>query len=166
MSNGNEQDDVVDFGEIVDQEAEKMIFEKNHQRTVALSELWLDTMVEKIVESDAPDDRKLEMMFVMSTNAILDLLMGSQPEEVSLLVAKNVDEYLRVALVNRRYGTDLMQSFQDEFFSKHGDDFETEEDLDRLLGTFDENWWNTKRDELEGLTPNKAVRKISEEYGI
>ena len=166
MTNGNDQGDVVNLGEVIDQEAEKMIFDKNHERTFALSDLWMETIQEKIDESDAPEEKKLEMMFVMTTNAILDMVMGSQPEEISLLIAKNLDEYLRVALVNRKYDASLMQSFQEEFFEKHGSEFESEDELDRALETFDANWWNTKRDDLNGLTPNRAVKEISEEYGI
>jgi hypothetical protein len=166
MGNDNGEGDVVEFGEVIDQEAEKLIFEKNHERTIALGDLWLNLMSEKIMESDAPVEKKLEMMFVMTTNSLLDLMMGSQPEEVSLLIAKNLDEYLRVALVNKKYDTNLMQSFQDEFFESHGEEFETEDDLDRALETFDANWWNTKRDELGGTTPNRAVKEISEEFKI
>jgi hypothetical protein len=166
MNGNDEQGDVVDFGEIVDQEAEKMIFEKNHERTVALGDLWLPLMNEKVMESDAPVEKKLEIMFVMATNSLLDLIMGSQPGEVALLVAKNMDEYLRVALVNHKYGTDLMKVFQDEFFSEHGCEFETEDDLDRALETFETNWWNTKREELENKSPNRAVKEITKEYNL
>lgn len=162
----NGQGDVVEFGEMLDQEAEKLIFEKNHERTIALGELWLSFMSEKIMEVDAPDDKKMEMMFVMATNSLLDLLLGSQPGEVALLVAKNLDEYLRVALVNRKYGSDLMKSFQDEFFAEYGSEFETEDELDRALETFETNWWNTKRSELKNKSPNRAVKEVSEEYNL
>jgi hypothetical protein len=102
----------------------------------------------------------------MATNSLLDLIMGSQPGEVALLVAKNLDEYLRIALVNRKYGTDLMKVFQDEFFKEHGSEFETEEELDCALETFETNWWNTKREELENKSPNRAVKEITEEYNL
>jgi hypothetical protein len=166
MNENDGQEDVVDFGEIVDQEAEKIIFEKNHERTVALGDLWLSLMNEKVMESDAPLEKKLEIMFVMATNSLLDIIMGSQPSEVALLVAKNLDEYLRIALVNRKYGTDLMKVFQDEFFEEYGSEFETEDELDCVLETFETNWWNTKREELENKSPNRAVKEITEEYNL
>ncbi len=51
-----------------------------------------------------------------------------------------------------------MQSFQDGFFDKHENEFETEGELDLALESFDGNWWNTKRDELNGPTLNRVVR--------
>ncbi|MFP4546334.1 MAG: hypothetical protein ACLFPN_05735 [Methanomassiliicoccales archaeon] len=159
-------DEVIDFGEMLDEEAEKMIFDKNHARTVALSELWLSEMEQKIQESDIPPERRYEMMFYLLTNSLFDLVMGVIPEEVSLMVARNLDEYLKVTLVNAKYGTDLMQDFQKEFMEEHGSQFETEEELDQKLETFEANWWHTKREDLGGKTPSKAAKEMAEEYGL
>lgn len=164
MNNGEEE--ILDFEEVLEREVEKLLFEKNHARTAALSDLWLDLFVEKIMQMEAPEEKKLEIMFMMLTNSLLDMVFGVVPENIVLEVAKSIDEFLKIALVNKKYGTDLMSDFRNEFIEREGKDFDSEEQLDKALERFELEWFNTKRESLENRTPRRALKEMGEKYNL
>jgi hypothetical protein len=69
-------------------------------------------------------------------------------------------------MVNHQYGVDLLKTFRDDFAAKEGDNFPTEEKLIAALSKFEEEWWNTPRDDLNGKTPNDALEEMSEKYSL
>jgi len=164
--NRGEEGEIVDFEDVLQREVEKLLFEKNHARTVALSNLWLDMFVHKIMQMEAPEEKKLEIMFMMLTNSLLDMMFGVVPENIAVEVATSVDEFLKVALVNKKYGTDLMSDFRNEFFDTEGKEFDTEEQLNKALERFEQEWFNTKRESLENKTPRRALKEIGEKYSL
>jgi len=161
-----EKDEVLDFGEILDRKAEQILFGSNPNRVRALREIWFSEMIEAIDAVDAPEEGKRELLFMAVSNSILDMVMDIVPPEFALAFARNLDEYLKVALVNKEYGTDLMRRFQEDFVEERGTDFSTQEELDNAVEVFQEEWWNTAREELGGKSPNRVIKEIGNRYDL
>jgi hypothetical protein len=146
--------------------AEEVIFGKNQNRTYALRDVWFSSLLEVINDKSVPKESREEMLFLTLTNALLDMTMDVVPEEMALAYARNLDDYLTVTMVNHQYGVDLLKTFRDDFAAKEGDNFPTEEKLIAALSKFEEEWWNTPRDDLNGKTPNDALEEMSEKYSL
>lgn len=159
-------DEVIDFGEILDKKAEEILFGKNNNRAAALRELWFKDIQEMIEGMEAPEDKRHEIIFLAASNSVLDMVLDIIPPDLALTLARNIDEFLKVTLVNREFGTDLMRQFQEDFAEEKGTDFASQEELDEVAGVFEEKWWNTPLAELGGKSPNRVMKEIGERYGI
>jgi len=145
---------------------EEELFAKNANRSFALFELWYEDLNKSVEEQVAPDVKKREMLFLTLSNAMMDMVMDILPEDLAAVVAENIDDYLAVTLVNKKYGIDLLKKFQEEFIAKQGDKFEDQEKLEKALNEFQEKYWTTKRKDLKNKTPNQAVEEALSEYEL
>lgn len=152
--------------EDLDSIAESVIFGKNQNRTYALRDVWFPSLMEVINDKSVPEESRTEMLFLTLTNALLDMTMDVVPEDMALTYARNLDDYITVTIVNSKYGVDLLKTFREDFKRKEGENFATEEKLVAALSKFEEEWWSTPRDDLEGKTPNDAVEEMAEKYGL
>ncbi|NLK26446.1 MAG: hypothetical protein GX307_07740 [Euryarchaeota archaeon] len=152
--------------EDLDSIAEGYIFGKNQARAYALREVWYPGLKEVIADPEVPEDAQAEIMFLALSNALLDMLMDVVPKEMALTFARNLDDYLAVTLVNNEYGVDLLKSFQEEFTETMGSDFPTEDKLMAALQSFEEEWWETPRDELDNKSPNQALEDMAEKHDL
>jgi hypothetical protein len=152
--------------EDLDSIAESVIFGKNQNRTYALRDVWFPSLMEVISDKSVPEESRTEMLFLTLTNALLDMTMDVVPEDMALTYARNLDDYITVTIVNSKYGVDLLKTFREDFKKKEGENFATEEKLVAALSKFEEEWWSTPRDDLEGKTPNDAVEEMAEKYGL
>jgi hypothetical protein len=139
---------------------------KNPSRAYALKDLWLESLANVVDSEVAPEEGKREMFFLTLTNAILDMVMDIVPEEMADALADNIDDYLSVTLVNKEHDVDLLKEFQEEFMKAKGDAFEDDDALRAALDEFQGVFWETKRKDLKGKTPNEAVAAVHEKYGI
>jgi hypothetical protein len=139
---------------------------KNPSRASALKDLWFNSLTNVVDDEIAPEEGKREMFFLTLSNAILDMVMDIVPEEMADALAENIDDYLAVTLVNKTYGVDLLKEFQEEFMNAKGDSFEDDDQLRAALDDFQGAFWEAKRDDLKGKTPNQAVEEIHSKYGI
>ncbi len=145
---------------------EEELFAKNANRSFALFELWYADLNQSVEEQIAPDDKKREMLFLTLSNAMMDMVMDILPEDLAAVVAENIDDYLAVTLVNKKYGVDLLKKFQEEFVAKHGDKFEDQEKLEESLNAFQDKFWTSKRKDLKNKSPNQAVEEVLSEYEL
>jgi hypothetical protein len=152
--------------EDLDTLAEGVIFGKNQNRTYALRDVWFPSLMEVINDKSVPEESREEMLFLTLTNALLDMTMDVVPEEMALAYARNLDDYITVTIVNNKYGVDLLKTFREDFRKKEGENFATEEKLVAALSKFEEEWWSTPRDDLDGKTPNDALEEMAEKYGL
>lgn len=152
--------------EDLDTLAEGVIFGKNQNRTYALRDVWFPSLMEVINDKSVPEESREEMLFLTLTNALLDMTMDVVPEEMALAYARNLDDYITVTIVNNKYGVDLLKTFREDFKKKEGENFATEEKLVAALSKFEEEWWSTPRDDLDGKTPNDALEEMAEKYGL
>jgi hypothetical protein len=146
--------------------AEPDFLSGNSQRSFALYDLWFETLSQAVDEQIAPEQNKREMMFLTVSNAVLDMVMDILPEDMSAVVAENIDDYLAVTLVNKKYGVDILKTFQDEFTKAHGRSFDDEEKLKKALDDFQEKYWNTPRKDLKDKSPNQAVEEALAEFDL
>jgi hypothetical protein len=142
------------------------LFGKNAQRSYALKDLWYDSLAQVVDEQIAPEDNKRDMMFLTLSNAMLDMMMDILPEEVGIILAQNMDDYLAVTLVNKKYDVDVLKAFQEEFVEKNGPDFGDEESLQEALDEFQDKFWTTGRKDLKGKSPNQAVEEALKKYDL
>ncbi len=152
--------------EDLDSIAESVIFGKNQSRTYALRDVWFPSLMEVINDKSVPEESREEMLFLTLTNALLDMTMDVVPEDMALTYARNLDDYITVTVVNSKYGVDLLKTFREDFKKREGDNFASEEKLVAALSKFEEEWWSTPRDDLEGKTPNDALEEMAEKYGL
>jgi hypothetical protein len=146
--------------------AEEVIFGKNQSRSYALRDVWFPSLQEVISDKSVPKESREEVLFLTLANALLDMTMDVVPEEMALAYARNLDDYLTVTMVNHEYNVDLLKTFREDFRIKEGENFPTEEKLIAALSKFEEEWWNTPRDDLKGKTPNDALEEMAEKYSL
>jgi hypothetical protein len=142
------------------------LFEKNAERCYALRDLWFESLVQAVDEQIAPEMNKREMLFLTLSNSILDMMMDILPEDIAAVLAENLDDYLAVTLINKKYDVDLLKSFQEDFVAEKGENFETEEQLADALADFEDKFWNGSRKDLGGKSPNQAVEAALKYYDL
>jgi hypothetical protein len=148
------------------QDVTSMILEKNSQRAYVLRDLWSDNLNELVDQEIAPEPQKREMLFLALSNAMMDMMMDILPEELVEILAENLDDYLAVTLVNKKYSTDILRSFQEEFVKQMGKQFDDEEKLQNALIDFQEKFWDSPRKDLKGKSPNQAVEEELQKYNL
>jgi hypothetical protein len=146
--------------------AAQELFGKNAERSYALRDLWFEPLVESVDHQVAPESNKREMLFLTLSNSILDMMMDILPEEVAVVLAENIDDYLAVTLINKKYDVDLLKTFQEEFITKKGAEFDTEEKLAEALAAFEDEFWNGPREDLKGKSPNQVVEAALKHYDL
>jgi len=142
------------------------LFGKNAQRSYALRDLWFESLSQVVDEQVAPEPNKREMMFLTLSNAMLDMMMDILPEDLALIMVENLDDYLAVTLVNRKFDVDLLNTFQDEFVKENGDKFDDQEKLMEALEKFQDKFWDSGRKDLGGKSPNQAVEEALKKYDL
>lgn len=147
-------------------QAEELLFARNPARSYILRDVWYRSLATVVSAEDIPEDKQRELMFLTLSNALLDMIMDIMPEELSVLLARNLDDYLAITVVNQQHNVDLLQSFQDEFAADRGSKFKDEKELDEALAEFEEKWWNAPRGELGGVSPNAAIEEVMERYDL
>jgi hypothetical protein len=140
--------------------------EKNGPRSYVLRDVWYESLSEVISKEIMPEENKREMLFLTLSNAILDLVMDIIPDEYAKVVADNIDDFLAVTVVNKENNIDLLAKFKEDFVKEKGDTFDDEEQLQAALEAFEDQWWNSKRKDLKGKTPNEALEEAAKRYGI
>lgn len=140
--------------------------EKNGPRSYVLRDVWYESLSEVISKEIMPEENKREMLFLTLSNAMLDLVMDIIPEEYAKVVADNIDDFLAVTVVNKENNIDLLAKFKEDFVKENGDTFDDDEQLQGALEIFEDKWWNAKRKDLKGKTPNEALEEAAKRYGI
>lgn len=146
--------------------ATQELFGKNAERSYALRDLWLEPLVQAVDGQVAPEANKREMLFLTLSNSILDMMMDILPEDVAVILAENIDDYLAVTLINKKYNVDLLKTFQEEFVAEKGNNFETEQELADALAAFEEKFWNSPRKDLKDKSPNQVVEAALKHYDL
>jgi hypothetical protein len=146
--------------------AAQELFGKNAERSYALRDLWFESLAAAVDNQVAPETNKLEMLFLTLSNSMMDMMMDILPEEVAVVLAENIDDYLAVTLINKKYGVDLLKSFQEEFIEKKGKEFDTEEKLAEALAEFENEFWNSPHKDLKGKSPNQVVEAALKNYDL
>jgi hypothetical protein len=152
--------------EVVEECVEESLLSRNPARSTALRDLWFDDISKIVAKADLPEGDKQEFLFLNLTNSLLDMVIDIVPGEVAKIIAENMDDFLAIAIVNKENKVNLLQMFRDDFVAAKGTDFEDEDQLMVALTEYEEEWWNGKRKDLKGKSPNQALLNVAEKYDL
>jgi hypothetical protein len=152
--------------EPIEECVEASLIEKNPARCEALRDLWFDDITKIVDKAPGSAKDKQEMLFMNLANSILDMVIDIVPEEYGKVIAENMDDFLAIAIVNKENKVNLLQMFRDDFVAAKGTDFQDEDELMTALTAYEDEWWNGKRKDLKGKSPNEALLGVAQKYGL
>lgn len=159
-------------GEDVEKTAEeahiKELFGKNPNRTSAISDLFYREMTETIEEdgSDLPEEAKRQLIFKMTANSVLDMMMECLDPETAEEAAACIDGYIGMCIVNKKFQVDLMGELRKALMTVERNEGESDEDYDRRMSDMEDAWWSIPQPLLNGRTPNDAIAEEMRRYGL
>lgn len=142
-------------------------FGKNPNRTSAISDLFSKEMMETIMaEKELSDEAKHQLIFKMTANSVLDMIMESLDADTRDEVCACLDGYIGMCLVNKKFEVDLFGELSKALMGVERQDGESDEDFDRRLGDMEEYWWTVAQPKLNGRNPNDAISEETRRYGL
>jgi hypothetical protein len=164
-----EKEDTIN--DIFDQEPviplESQLWGKNPKRTQLLRDIWFDAMIEQVAEEkEMPEEARRELLFMMTVNSVLDMVMESLPDDLSLEMSYCLDHMMGVAVVNQKYGVDLLEANYEVVSKIKRDDYENDEDFEKAVLAKEEKWWTVGKQLLGGRSPNDAIAEALSRYGL
>lgn len=106
------------------------------------------------------------MLFKMTANSILDMMMDAIPSQDGLDMSYSFDMLLGVALTNRRYGVDLFKEHEKALINVKPSEFGSDDAYRLAIQEFEEKWWDIPQPALDERTPNDAIREMLDKYGL
>ncbi len=161
--------DLFGGSEPVDPEKEHIehTFGRNPNRTSALSDLFSKEMMETIMaEEELPDEAKHQLIFKMTANSVLDVIMESVDADMREEICACLDGYIGMCIVNKKFGVDLLGEMSKALMKVEQNEGESDEDFDRRLGDMEEQWWSIPQPQLNGRNPNDAITEETRRYGL
>ncbi len=142
-------------------------FGRNPNRTSALSDLFSKEMMETIMaEEELPDEAKHQLIFKMTANSVLDVIMESVDADTREEICACLDGYIGMCIVNKKFGVDLLGEMSKALMKVEQNEGESDEDFDRRLGDMEEQWWSIPQPQLNGRNPNDAISEETRRYGL
>ena len=140
---------------------------KNPKRTQLLRDLWFDSMIEELSEDKSmDDDAKRQLLFMMTANAVLDMVMESIPDDLAVELSYCLDHMLGLAAVNKRYNVDLLEANYDVVTKIKRENYATDEEFEAAILEKEEKWWSVGKQLLGGRSPNDAIAEALSRYGL
>ncbi len=144
----------------------EQLFGKNPNRVSAMKELWYNELLESIDMEEIPEDAKRELVFKMTANAVLDMVMECTTPDLTEELSYAFDSYVGVALTNKKFGVDLFKEQQKALLSVDPKNFADDEEYERALRSFEEEWWSIPQPRLNKRNPNDAIIENLKRYGL
>jgi hypothetical protein len=168
MAKNKEDESINDlFEEEPEIPLEAQLWGKNPKRTQLLRDLWFDTIAEQIdEEKELPDDAKRELLFMMAVNSVLDMVLESLPDDMSLELSYGLDHMMGLAAVNKKYDVDLLEANYEVVSKIKRDDYRTDEEFEAAVIEKEEKWWSVGKQLLGGRSPNDAIAEALSRYGL
>lgn len=159
------------FGADPEEDPEKqhieMTFGRNPNRTSAMADLFLKEMIETVEQDpDIPPEARPAMIFKMTANSVLDIVMESLDPDTREDVAAAIDGYLGVCLVNTNFQVDLFGEMTKALAETERAEGESDEDFQRRLSDLEDAWWSIPQPALNGRNPSDAVTEQARRYGL
>ena len=145
---------------------EAQLWGKNHKRTAALKDLWFKEMVDFADENKVPEEGRAELFFAMTANNILDMIMDSLPEELSLELSYSFDHMIGMLAANNRYGVDILDAAYKSLEKISREDYDTDEEFEAAINEREEKWWTVGKQQLSGRSPNDVIAEALSRYGL
>ena len=145
----------------------KETFGKNPNRTSVMSDLFLAEMIATVdEEADLPEEAKRQLIFKMTANSVLDIVMECLSPETAVEVTSCLDGYLGMSLVNKKNQVDIMGELRKAILTVKQETGESDEDFERRLSDMEDAWWSIPQPLLNGRTPDDAIREEMRRYGL
>jgi len=145
---------------------ESQLWGKNPKRMEALRDLWLKEMIEFADENKVPEEGRNELVFTMTANSILDMMMESLPEDLALELSYCFDHMIGVVVANQRYGVDLLDAAYKSLEKVKREDFESDEAFEKAVEEREDKWWNVGKQQLSGRSPKDVIAEALSRYGL
>lgn len=146
--------------------AEKQIWGKNPARTQAIRDLMFDELIKHIDQQNIPEEKRLEMVFLMAVNSTIDLMLDSATTELALDMTYCFDNMVGMALANKKYNVDILEEAKKAMQTVDPEKFETDEQYLEELQAFEEHWWDMGQPALGMRSPNDAIYETLRKYGL
>ncbi|MBQ7701242.1 MAG: hypothetical protein IJT54_02450 [Candidatus Methanomethylophilaceae archaeon] len=153
-----EEDEKVDL--------EKQLWAKNPRRSQALLDLWYDELQAEIDKDDNPEDAKKHLSFLMTANAVMDMIMECIPEEMALDLSYALDHTIALSLVNKKYDCDLLEEERKAVSIVKREDYDTDDDYARAVEAIDDHWWTISQPQLDMRNANDAIIEMMAKYKL
>ena len=145
---------------------DKQLFDKNHNRSQALRDLWYADLQKSLENMKGSEDAKKEMSFMMIANNVLDLIMGCVPDDLALELSYALDNTIALTLVNRKYDCDLIEEERKAISIVKREDYDTDDDFARALEAIEDHWWSIGQPQLEMRSASDAIVEMLRKYGL
>jgi len=145
---------------------EMQLWGKNPKRTEALRDLWLKDMIEFANEKKVPEEARAEMIFSMTANSMMDMIMESLPEDLALELSYCFDHLMGVFIANKRYGVDILDAAYQTISKIKREDYDSQEEFEKAVNEKEERWWTIGKQLLSGHSPNDAIAEALSRYGL
>ena len=157
-----------DEQEMSEEEAHlNQLFGKNPNRTSAIFDLFSVEMMESIDEdTDLPEEAKRQLVFKMTANSVLDMVMECLAPDTAEEVAACLDGYIGMSLTNKKHQVDMMGELRKAVMNVKQNEGESDEDFERRLSDLEDAWWGIPQPKLNGRTPDDAIREEMRRYGL
>lgn len=159
------------FGNAEEEDPEKAhienTFGRNPNRTSALSDLFEKELIETAnEETGIPEEAKRSLIFKMTANSVLDMVMEAVDPEIREEVCACLDGYIGTCLVNKRFDVDLYGEMVKALDTAERKEGESDEDYERRLGDLEDAWWTIPQPMLGGRNPDDAITEEVRRYGL
>lgn len=143
------------------------VFGKNPNRTSAISDLFSAEMMATIDEdTELPDEAKKHLIFKMTANSVLDMVMECLDGETAEEVASCLDSYIGMCIVNKKFEVDLFGELRKAIMTVEQIDGESDEDFEKRLSGMEDAWWSIPQPILNQRNPDDAIREEMNRYGL
>lgn len=142
-------------------------FGRNPNRTSLMSDLFSKEMMETVMsDPDLPDEAKPQLIFKMTANSVMDIIMESLDADMREEVAAALDGYLGVCIVNKKFEVDMFGELSKALATVDQNDGESDEDYQKRLGDMEDAWWSIPQPKLNGRNPSDAITEEVRRYGL
>jgi hypothetical protein len=122
-----------------------------------MADLWSNELYEDIAD-DVTIERFIELYRIISFDILENILTIVPPDE-AMVISTNMDHYLQIEILNKRFEIDIMDEFQKEPVANYGERLPTDKDFIDVVANFEADWSSTPKEYLGGLTPNQALEQ-------
>ena len=143
------------------------VFGKIPNRVSAIFDLVYNNITKEIDGiPDLPEEGKRQMIFKLTSEAILNMVLQCVGPDIAEEVAIDLDSFIGLNCVNTRFQVDLISEVQKALVSVKQEEDESDEDFERRLGDLENQWWDIPQPLLNKRTPNDAIREEMNKYGL
>ena len=143
------------------------VFGKIPNRVSAINDLVYENVMSEIDSiPDLPEEAKPMMLFKLTTEAVLNMVLQCTDPAVAEDVAISLDSFIGLNCVNKKYKCDLINEVQKALVEVKQEDGEDDETFERRLSDLEGQWWDIPQPSLDKRTPNDAIREEMNRYGL